>query len=247
MPFPAQQLRAWSAASAASAEVVLPRVFALSRPGSVVDVGCLFGAWAATASALGVSDVLGIDGDYVDPAQLLLPERRFLAHDLAAPLRLERRFDLAISLEVAHYLPARRAGEFVADLCRLAPLVLFSAAIPHQGGHGHVNEQWPAYWAERFVKCGYTAVDCVRDDVWDDPDVAPWDAQNTLLFADSGVASAALREHHGFGRSPARVHPAIFLPYAGGRYHALRRRTERFTAWQRRPRDLLVGYRRSSP
>ena len=29
----------------------------------------------------------------------------------------------------------------------LGPLVLFSAAAPHQGGAHHVNEQWPAYWA----------------------------------------------------------------------------------------------------
>jgi SAM-dependent methyltransferase len=227
VPFTAPQLRAWSAASAASAEVVLPRVFELSRPGSVVDVGCLFGAWAATASALGVPDVLGIDGAYVDRAELVIDGAHFLARDLGQPLRLERRFDLAMSLEVAHYLPARRAGEFVADLCRLAPLVLFSAAIPHQGGHGHVNEQWPTYWADRFVQCGYTPVDCVRDDVWDDPDVGPWYAQNTLLFVDSGVAGAAIRDHSGFGRCPARVHPAIFLPYAGGRYHALRRRASR--------------------
>ncbi|WP_270043122.1 class I SAM-dependent methyltransferase [Solirubrobacter ginsenosidimutans] len=227
MPFSAPQLRAWSAASTASAQVVLPRVFELSRPGSVVDVGCLFGAWAATASALGVPDVLGIDGDYVDRTELAIPESRFLARDLTLSLRVERSFDLAICLEVAHYLPRQRAADFVADLCRLAPLVLFSAAIPHQGGNGHVNEQWPAYWAQRFISCGFTPVDCVRDEIWDDPDVGPWYAQNTLLFVDSGVASAAIRDHSGFGRCPARVHPAIFLPYAGGRYHALRRRASR--------------------
>ena len=221
MPFSPQQLEAWSELSVASARVALPRVFALSRPASVVDVGCLFGGWAAVAGELGAS-ATGVDGAYVDRGRLLIDD--FVARDLAQPLQLDREFDLALCLEVAHYLPPRRAASFVADLCRLAPLVLFSAAIPHQGGLGHVNEQWPAYWAERFVGCGYTPVDCVRDDVWDDPDVAPWYAQNTLLFVADGAETPLLRNHYGYGRCPARVHPSIFLPYAGGRYHALRRR-----------------------
>src|SRR5262249_48549974 len=144
MAFSAHQLQAWSEASEASARTVLPIVFDLWRPASVVDVGCLFGGWAAVASELGVGEVLGIDGGYVDRSRVPAP---FLPHAPPQPLLIDRRFDLAISLEVAHYLPERRAAGFVADLCRLAPAVLFSAAIPHQGGYGHVNEQWPAYWA----------------------------------------------------------------------------------------------------
>jgi hypothetical protein len=48
--------------------------------------------------------------------------------------------------------------------------------------------------------------------------------QNTLLFVADGAETPLLRNHYGYGRCPARVHPSIFLPYAGGRYHALRRR-----------------------
>jgi SAM-dependent methyltransferase len=228
VPFSPGQLQAWSTASAASARVVLPLLFRLSRPASVVDVGCLFGAWAAAAGELGVADVTGVDGTYVDRSKLLLD--RFEAHDLTVQFRLDREFDLALCLEVAHYLPRQRAASFVADLCALSPLVLFSAAIPHQGGLGHVNEQWPAYWAEHFVKRGYTPVDCVRDEIWDDPDVAPWYAQNTLLFVKHDAATAPLRAHYGYGRCPARVHPAVYMTYAGGRYHTLRRRANALRA-----------------
>jgi hypothetical protein len=133
--------------------VVLPIVFELCRPRSAIDVGCLFGAWAAECRRLGVDEVVAVDGGYVSVSDLLIPGDAFLAHDLNQPLRLERKFDLAISLEVAHYLPESRAGGFVADLCELAPMVLFSAAIPHQGGIGHVSEQWPG-WAERFAEHG---------------------------------------------------------------------------------------------
>jgi hypothetical protein len=233
MTFSPRTLHAWSEASIDSARVVLPLVTGLVRPASAVDVGCLFGAWAAVARELGVRDLAAVDGGYVDRAELLVPEHRFIAHDLARPLRLGRRFDLALCLEVAHYLPQARAAGLVADLCALAPVVLFSAAIPRQGGLGHVNEQWPAYWAKRFVAHGYAPVDCVRDEVWDDPRVAPWYAQNALLFVAS-EAAGPLRGHHGYGRCPARVHPAVFMTYADGRYQAVRRRMARGVATLRR-------------
>jgi SAM-dependent methyltransferase len=218
--FSAGTLRDWSELSESSARVVLPLVFELARPASVVDVGCLFGAWADECRRLGADDVLGIDGDYVDRAALAIP---FVARDLMRPLRLERGFDLAICLEVAHYLPEGRAESFVRDLCLLAPMVLFSAAIPFQGGLHHLNEQWPEYWAERFAKHGYAPVDCIRDAVWDDAHVARWYAQNTLLFVADG-APLSVANHPGYGRCPARVHPEQYLTYAAGRYQALRRR-----------------------
>ena len=216
-------LRAWSDESVESARTILPLIFALSRPASVVDVGCSIGNWAAVCRELGVDDVIGVDGDYVDRSALRIPESRFVAHDLTQPLRLERTFHLAISLEVAEHLPEERADGFVADLCELAPMVLFSAAIPYQGGLQHVNEQWPAYWVQRFGDHGYTPVDCVRDEVWDDPRVSDWYAQNTLLFVSEGVGTPAITGHYGFGRSAARVHPAVFTKYAGSRYQVLRR------------------------
>jgi SAM-dependent methyltransferase len=222
--FSRQTVRDWSERSEQSARVVMPHVLGLCRARSVIDVGCGLGAWAAECRRLGARDVVAVDGDYVARAELVIAPEAFLAHDLTTPLRMERRFDLALSLEVAHYLPESRAGGFVADLCELAPLVLFSAAIPHQGGRGHVNERWPAWWAERFAQHGYTPVDCVRDEVWEDGRVASWYAQNTLLFVSAAAHVPRLDGHPGLGRCPARVHPAVYIAYAGGRYQTLRRR-----------------------
>ena len=70
----------------------------------------------------------------------------------------------------------------VASLTDLAPIVLFSAAIPGQGGEAHINEQWQDYWAERFAKKGYVTVDCIRPRVWTNPQVQYWYAQNMLLY-----------------------------------------------------------------
>jgi SAM-dependent methyltransferase len=165
-----------------SADVIVPLVLRLLPLRSVVDVGCGEGAWLAAFQRLGVDDMLGVDGGHVDPNLLQIPKDRFHAADLSKPLNLPRTFDLAVSLEVAEHLPANCAGQFVDSLTRLAPAVLFSAAIPFQGGNHHVNEQWPDKWAELFKERGYVPVDSVRKRVWQDEAVEWWYAQNALLF-----------------------------------------------------------------
>ena len=69
----------------------------------------------------------------------------------ASATRRTGRFDLAISLEVAEHLAPQRSESLVRDLCALADVVLFAAAVPFQGGAGHVNERWQSWWAQRFT------------------------------------------------------------------------------------------------
>jgi SAM-dependent methyltransferase len=200
-----------------SARVVAPLVLGLAGPHSVVDVGCGQGAWLAVFRELGVEDVLGVDGDHVDRTRLEIPGERFLASDLTRPLRLGRTFDLAASLEVAEHLPAACAEEFVESLSWLAPLVLFSAAAPYQGGERHLNEQWPAYWAALFARRGYLPVDCLRRRLWDHPDVEWWYAQNAFLYAKSDFLEtlpALKREYESAGPSALPlVHPKRYLEW----------------------------------
>jgi SAM-dependent methyltransferase len=178
-----------------SAEVVAPLVLQLLPVHSVVDVGCGDGSWLAVFRKLGIEEILGIDGGYVDRSLLQIPEDSFQAFDLTKPLRLGRAFDLAVSLEVAEHLPPESAAIFVESLTRLAPLVLFSAAIPFQVGDHHVNEQWPDKWAELFRGHGYLPVDFIRKRIWQNDAVEWWYAQNTLLFAQEKLieSNAALK------------------------------------------------------
>lgn len=200
-----------------SAQVVVPLVLRLVRPWHVVDVGCGQGTWLAVFREHGIEDVWGIDGAYVDRGHLEIPRERFLPWDLTHPLRLDRSFDLAVSLEVAEHLPASSARVFVESLAALAPVVLFSAAAPYQGGQSHVNEQWPAYWAELFAARDYVPVDCLRRRLWDDDRVEWWYAQNLLLFADLRHLELLplLRQEHerAGGTAPALVHPKRYLEW----------------------------------
>ncbi len=177
-----------------SANVILPLVFELNRPQSLVDVGCGIGTWLHVAKELGVPTVLGVDGEYALTAGLLIDRREFQPADLRLPLpELGQRFDMAMSLEVAEHLPRERAQSLVNELCSLADVVMFSAAIPGQGGTDHINLQAQSVWIERFAASGYQAFDLVRSRVWDDASVETWYRQNVLVFVKAGNADLTAR------------------------------------------------------
>jgi SAM-dependent methyltransferase len=182
-PYPKGFYAAQEPDSIRSAELIVPIVTGLTHPKSVVDVGCGTGTWLSVFQEFGVQDIVGIDGEWVDPRSLRIPPERFQTADLSEPLRLGRSFDLVMSLEVAEHLPASSAPTFVDSLVNLGPVVVFSAAIPQQGGTHHVNEQWPDYWVRLFEARGYRVIDCIRRRVWNNPEVQWWYAQNTFVFA----------------------------------------------------------------
>jgi SAM-dependent methyltransferase len=160
------------------------------QPRSVIDIGCGIGTWLRAFMEAGVDEVVGVDGDYVNRAQLMIPHSSFYAHDLEQPLRLERKFDLALSLEVGEHLASQFAPVLVGSLTRLAPVILFSAAIPGQGGTNHVNEQWPEYWEYLFDTEGFVQTDPLRPQLWYDNRVDPWYRQNLYVFIERKLLEA---------------------------------------------------------
>jgi len=197
-----------------SARRVVPLLLEWMPVKSVVDVGCGDGSWLSVFREHGIERVLGLDGPWVDLTQLKIPADCFRRCRVDQPLALAQRFDLAITLEVAEHLPPERATAFVAELCALAPVVLFSAAVPDQGGRHHANEQWPAYWVARFAGLGYRAIDAIRPRIWEDAEVCWWYRQNCLLFV-SVEALAERPKLATLSRStpaqvPSLIHPELF-------------------------------------
>jgi SAM-dependent methyltransferase len=168
-----------------SASVVVPLVLSLFPFESVIDVGCGIGTWTGQFRESGVPDVIGVDGDYIERSMLCIPQERFLVHDLRTPIRIDRSFQLAVCLEVAEHLPETRARGLVHDLVSLAPCVLFSAALPGQGGTDHVNEQYLSKWASLFAEHDFVALDLIRNQIWNIAEVDWWYRQNIVLFAHS--------------------------------------------------------------
>jgi SAM-dependent methyltransferase len=169
-----------------SAERIVPKLADALPIRSVVDFGCGQGAWLSIWAKAGAS-VLGVDGPYVDQSRLLIDPANFHPADLAEPIELGRKFDLVQSLEVAEHLSAGHAERFVDTLTSHGSRVLFSAAVPGQGGENHINEQPLGYWRAFFRERGYVAIDWLRPLIVSDSSIARWYRCNIMLYVRDGV------------------------------------------------------------
>ncbi len=175
--------------SRASARAVAKIVMPTLAPKSLLDVGCGRGAWLAEWQAAGIDDLMGIDGDYVDRATLRVAPNQFEGRDLRHSFDLGRSFDLVQSLEVAEHIPVEFASTFVDNLVRHGDIILFSAAVPGQGGEDHINEQPLEFWRGHFKRHGYEAYDPVRPYLAGNADVANWYKYNSLVYVHPRAAA----------------------------------------------------------
>lgn len=197
----------------ATARKVLGSVFEWLSPQSVCDVGCGTGTWLAAASELGIETIQGFEGPWAKTANLVVSDDAVDFQDLENSVSGDRTFDLVISLEVAEHLSDARSAGFVKDLCNLGDCIMFSAAIPLQGGTGHITERWQSHWAKLFEAEGYSVYDPVRPLIWDDGEVAFWYRQNTMVYVRRGSEAETKIKAAGFG-APVMldlVHPDQYM------------------------------------
>ncbi len=165
-----------------AAAKIVPLVLEMTGPlSSVVDVGGGTGGWLREFGRVGVGRLALIDDQSVAP-HLVIPRECFHAADLERPLPHLGKFDLAASLECAEHLSQSRAAELVEWLASAADVVLFSAAIPGQGGKRHINEQFPSYWASLFRQFNFIRRDILRQRILCDPSIPWWYRQNMFLY-----------------------------------------------------------------
>ncbi|MDU4695593.1 MAG: methyltransferase domain-containing protein [Paenibacillus sp.] len=198
-----------------SAKQVVPQIMELLNPKSVVDVGCGVSTWLSVFKECGVEIIQGIDGAYVDRNLLHIPKEYFLEHDLQISYTPTQQYDLVVSLEVAEHLSEASSEIYLDTLTKLGKVILFSAAVPHQGGVGHINEQWPDYWIHKFSNKGYKVLDILRPMLWDNLKNAFWYNQNTLLFVKedyllNNSELAKLLNFESF-QGRALVHPELYF------------------------------------
>jgi hypothetical protein len=143
---------------------------------------------------------------------------------------------------VAEHLDPEAAETLVQSLARHGNQVVFSAAIPRQGGEGHVNEQAPGYWQSLFNARGFRTYDDIRPLVWSNDKVFWWYRQNIFLAVHEEIA----------GDRPSAdiahlVHPEIFWETSGFRILAeykLQELREEHDAWHRywQMQDVSIIY-----
>jgi 2-polyprenyl-3-methyl-5-hydroxy-6-metoxy-1,4-benzoquinol methylase len=178
-----------------SAEQVLPVLFSKKKPASLLDVGCGNGSWLKVAEKLGITDLKGIDAQEQLPGEWPLPADKFELVNLQEPFDLNRKFDMVLCLEVAEHLPEKDASNLIESLTKHSDLIVFSAAIPRQGGYMHINEQAPAYWQKLFNQSGFNTYDDIRPVIWNNEKIFWWYRQNIFIAERAGVSGGRPSEN----------------------------------------------------
>lgn len=167
----------------ASANEIAPVIYHLIKPTAVVDFGCGTGTFLRAFKDLGVEEILGLDGNWGDPVlrSKYIDSSVFKEADLEAPVTLPKKYDLAICLEVAEHLKETAADTLVSSLTHASDYILFSAAVPGQGGQHHINEQWSEYWEKKFNNSNYLFHDVLRPLFWNNENIDWWYKQNMFM------------------------------------------------------------------
>lgn len=177
-------------ASIRAAERIVPIILEVVGPvASVVDLGGGTGAWLRVFQESGVETILLIDSPTVE-SELLVGKESLQPADLDIEFPPVARFDLAVCVECAEHLRPDRAEKVIEWLTDAAERVVFSAAIPGQGGKGHINERPPEYWRDLFRERGFVRRDVLRPRILHDRDIPFWYRQNLYLFTRASVALA---------------------------------------------------------
>lgn len=218
-----------------SARKILPPLIELFGVTSFVEVGCGNGHWTQAAIDAGVEDYRVVDGPWNNRSALLVDHERFVEADLGEPLHLAQKFDMAICLEVAEHVRGDRADVLADSLASMSDVLLFGAAIPLQGGYGHINEQWPSWWREKFEARGYRAYDLVRPAHWTDQSIHYWYRQNAFVYVEESNKGASAVAAKAASASSIMmfdaVHPEKFDEMASYRTIVAKRLAKRFPGW----------------
>ena len=167
---------------------IVPYIFDLFKPRSVVDVGCGLGTFLHVFKQQGVDRIIGIDGSWVNPADLYIDKSEFIQIDLESKFNLGQQFDLVLCLEVVEHLSPESARTAINNLVSLGKVIIFSAAIPHQGGQNHLNEQEFKFWQNLFLDHGYHFYDAFRSKYWDNKLIDWWYRQNMFLVVHESIS-----------------------------------------------------------
>ncbi len=164
-------------------------------PKTLLDVGCGTGAMLVALAARGV-DVAGLECSNVALSYCRRRGLNVFEYDLESPdpLPIRSRFDVVMSMEVAEHLSRHVADRFVDILTGYGDVIVFTAAIPGQGGRDHVNEQPHRYWIEKFSNrefhyASYRSLVWRKE--WEEQGAASWYFRNLMVFTKTTVGPGA--------------------------------------------------------
>lgn len=167
-----------------NARKVLQPVFGiLGVPNSFLDIGGGAGSWCAAAKNLGVQRVRLVDA--CPPNQVIpeLSQEEQVQANLEEGIPNQGQFDLVICIEVIEHLTDHAASRLIKQMTSFSNFILFSAAIPGQGGIGHISERLHEYWHNKFSQFKFDKYDVIRPMLISRSDISSIHRQNLFIYA----------------------------------------------------------------
>jgi len=120
---------------------------------TLLDVGC--GPMGVVQDALDIGlDAYGVDGDVDILYMENIPTNRLSIHDFTvSPWKSPKKFDGIWSVEVAEHINEEFVLNYlytISDNLENNGVLLFTHAVPGQGGYHHVNCKPSEYWIQKF-------------------------------------------------------------------------------------------------
>ena len=160
-------------------------IFEKYKPRTVIEFGCGPGHLTKALSKLGIK-VDAIDGfstpDFDGFSNILFTTIDLNNEDQLSDFLDNKQYDIAICTEVAEHLNPTISQTLIKYLTKCSPVVVFSAAVPFQGGHGHINCRSRGFWHNIFIKHNFQLLDSLRNKLRENDNLAIWYKLNMLDY-----------------------------------------------------------------
>ena len=230
-----------------TAESVVSLLGKLFHFKTVMDVGCTEKAWLKAFKKSG-AEVFGVCmvGHPVD-----FHEEGIRTQDIdfgSTRFNVQRKQDLALSLDFAEKFPADFVGRYIDDLTGISDVILFSSQLPVLSAAGKTGqEKYPAHWQRLFEARGFVAIDCIRPQIWKMDDVLLEYKQGMVLYVREKTLAQYPKlldfylKHEGEDVLDM-VHPTVYKNSANlfqGEVNALMAEVEKLT---RKPKKVMYAF-----
>jgi len=150
---------------------------------SVKDVGCGDGTWLTELNNF-FPESNKIGYDLPNAIKIAKKENNinFKSVDFENPTIELENTELTICLEVAEHISKINAEKLINKICETSKFIIFSAAIPGQGGFNHINENPLKYWIKLFEKNNFYCFDIFRFELSKDKNIPFYYRNNIFLY-----------------------------------------------------------------
>lgn len=180
-------------------EVISPY---LPKINSVVDIGCGMAAFSKVFQESGVEKVTLIDHPNFKASNCLVKQEfQFIPCNLDKEIPENLSADLLICTEVLEHITKKRSLQVLDFITSCSDIIIFSAAIPRQGGLGHINEQRHEFWIKEFKKREFDYADLFKTKIINDESIFYWLRQNIFIFFKNQPANSPLKNAKWLGEN----------------------------------------------